>query len=173
MTHFLLRASAINISKLIAKPSHEQIIQAEVSGQLSESWAHLSSYSAEHKKHTHTHSCLFISLLFLNPPPLRRVMNGRYEFSAASPGFSLRPSAAEQTTRSQLKGAIKNLLEPCTFWVYLCMVLKHLRDNMENTLLCSCCKSKPGSFLLFLHFESVNKPFMSSDYAVGRSFINT
>lgn len=124
-------------------------------------------------KNTHTHSCLFISLLFLNPPPLRRVMNGRYEFSAASPGFSLRPSAAEQTTRSQLKGAIKNLLEPCTFWVYLCMVLKHLRDNMENTLLCSCCKSKPGSFLLFLHFESVNKPFMSSDYAVGRSFINT
>lgn len=123
--------------------------------------------------HTHTHSCLFISLLFLNPPPSRRVMNGRYEFSAASPGFSLRPSAAEQTTRSQLKGAIKNLLEPCTFWVYLCMVLKHLRDNMENTLLCSCCKSKPGSFLLFLHFESVNKPFMSSDYAVGRSFINT
>lgn len=125
-------------------------------------------------KNTHTHSCLFISLLFLNPPPpSRRVMNGRYEFSAASPGFSLRPSAAEQTTRSQLKGAIKNLLEPCTFWVYLCMVLKHLRDNMENTLLCSCCKSKPGSFLLFLHFESVNKPFMSSDYAVGRSFINT
>lgn len=124
-------------------------------------------------KNTHTHSCLFISLLFLNPPPSRRVMNGRYEFSAASPGFSLRPSAAEQTTRSQLKGAIKNLLEPCMFWVYLCMVLKHLRDNMENTLLCSCCKSKPGSFLLFLHFESVNKPFMSSDYAVGRSFINT
>lgn len=73
MTHFLLRASAINISKLIAKPSHEQIIQAEVSGQLSESWAHLSSYSAEHKKHTHTHSCLFISLLFLNPPPPRAV----------------------------------------------------------------------------------------------------
>lgn len=126
-------------------------------------------------KNTHTHSCLFISLLFLNPPPSppRRVMNGRYEFSAASPGFSLRPSAAEQTTRSQLKGAIKNLLEPCTFWVYLCMVLKHLRGNMENTLLCSCCKSKPGSFLLFLHFESVNKPFMSSDYTVGRSFINT
>lgn len=124
-------------------------------------------------KNTHTHSCLFISLLFLNPPPSRRVMNGRYEFSAASPGFSLRPSAAEQTTRSQLKGAIKNLLEPCTFWVYLRMVLKHLRDNMENTLLCSCCKSKPGSFLLFLHFESVNKPFMSSDHAVGRSFINT
>lgn len=126
------------------------------------------------KKHTHTLVSSF-PCSFLTPPPSppRRVMNGRYEFSAASPGFSLRPSAAEQTTRSQLKGAIKNLLEPCTFWVYLCMVLKHLRGNMENTLLCSCCKSKPGSFLLFLHFESVNKPFMSSDYAVGRSFINT
>lgn len=124
-------------------------------------------------KNTHTHTLVSSFPCSFLTPPSRRVMNGRYEFSAASPGFSLRPSAAEQTTRSQLKGAIKNLLEPCTFWVYLCMVLKHLRDNMENTLLCSCCKSKPGSFLLFLHFESVNKPFMSSDYAVGRSFINT
>lgn len=77
--------------------------------QLSESWAYLSPYSAEQKKKKkNTHSCLFISSLFLyppHPPPpprsLSSVMNGRYEFSLASRGLSLRPSAAEQTTHSQ------------------------------------------------------------------------
>lgn len=108
--------------------------------QLPESWAYFSPYSAEQEKKTLTLVSSFPRSFFtlnLLPPPrsLSSVMNGRYEFSVASPGFSLRPSAAEQTTRSQLKGAIRNLFEPCTFWVYLCMALKRSRRNMENRFL--------------------------------------
>lgn len=62
--------------------------------------------------------------LCLRPHPPSSVMNGRHEFSMASPGFSLRPSAAEQTTSSQLKGAIRNLLKPCSVRVNLCMDLE-------------------------------------------------
>lgn len=108
--------------------------------QLSESWAYLSPYSAEQKK---KHTLLSLHFLALSLPSTSSrppsspssVMNGRYEFSSASPGFSLRPSAAEQTTRSQLKGAIRNLFEPCTFRVYLCMALKRSRRNMEKRFL--------------------------------------
>lgn len=89
------------------------------------------------EKHTHTHTLLSLHFLTVSLPTTSSssVMNGRYEFSTASLGFSLRPSAAEQTTCFQLKGTIKNLFEPCTFGVYLCMVLKWSRRDMENRFL--------------------------------------
>lgn len=116
-----------------------------------------------------THSCLLISSLVSLPSslllrPPSSVMNGRYEFSAASLGFSLRPSAAVQTTRSQLKGAIRNLFELRTFGVYLCMALK---EEHGKWILWSCHNSKAPTLFFFSFFfnsnsATVNKLFMSS-----------
>lgn len=103
----------------------------------------LSPYSAERGRktqHTHTHALVpsfprsFFPLHILLLLLLSSVMNGRYEFSAASPGLALRPSAAEQTeTLSKLsKGAIRNSFEPRWFWACLCTVLKRAGRNVEN-----------------------------------------
>lgn len=87
------------------------------------------------KKNTHTlvssfpRSFFTLHILLLLPAPsLLWWMEGMN--SPWPPGVSLwGPQQLNKQHTLELKGAIRNLFEPCTIWVYLCMALKRSKKE--------------------------------------------